>query len=125
MTTDLLNLGGAVGTLLMGLLGLLLPKSAARFVGLQPLTPAGRSEFRATYGGLWSPLALMPLLTQDPIVFAVSGLCWAGAAVGRIVSILLDDALDAQNLKAVGFELVLAALLLVGDPGRAVLALLG
>ena len=33
MTTDLLNLGGAVGTLLMGLLGLLLPKSAARFVG--------------------------------------------------------------------------------------------
>ena len=125
MTTDLLNLGGAVGTLLMGLLGLLRPKSAARFVGLQPLTPAGRSEFRATYGGLWAPLALMPLLTQDPIVFAVSGLCWAGAAVGRIVSILLDDALDAQNLKAVGFELVFAALLLVGDPWRAVLALLG
>ena len=109
----------------MGLLGLLLPKVAARFVGLQPLTPAGRSEFRATYGGLWAPLALMPLVTQEPIVFAVSGLCWAGAAAGRIVSILLDDALDAQNLKAVGLELAFAILLLAGDPGRAVLALVG
>ncbi len=125
MTLDILNQVGAAGTLAMGLLGLLLPKVAARFVGLQPLTPAGRSEFRATYGGLWAPLALMPLITQDPIVFAVSGLCWAGAAAGRVISIFLDDALDAQNLKAVGFELVFAALLLVGDPWRAVLASLG
>jgi hypothetical protein len=122
---DILNQVGAAGTLVMGLLGLLLPKVAARFVGLQPLTPAGRSEFRATYGGLWAPLALMPLVTQDPIVFAVSGLCWAGAAAGRIVSILLDDALDAQNLKAVGLELAFAILLLAGDPWRAVLALVG
>lgn len=122
---DALNQAGALGTLVMGLLGLVLPRAAARFVGLQALTAAGRSEFRATYGGLWVPLALMPLITQEPIVFAVSGFCWAGAAVGRIVSILLDDALDAQNLKAAGFELVFAALLLVGDPWRAVLALLG
>lgn len=122
---DALNQAGALGTLVMGLLGLVLPRAATRFVGLQALTAAGRSEFRATYGGLWVPLALMPLITQEPIVFAVSGFCWAGAAVGRIVSILLDDALDAQNLKAVGFELVFAALLLVGDPWRAVLALLG
>ena len=122
---DILNQVGAAGTLVMGLLGLLLPKVAARFVGLQPLTPAGRSEFRATYGGLWAPLALMPLVTQEPIVFAVSGLCWAGAAAGRIVSILLDDALDAQNLKAVGLELAFAILLLAGDPWRAVLALVG
>ena len=122
---EVLNQAGALGTLGMGLLGLLLPKTAARFVGLQPLTPAGRSEFRATYGGLWAPLALMPLITQDPIVFAVSGLCWAGAAAGRMASIFLDDALDAKNLMAVGFELAFAALLLVGAPWRAVLAFLG
>lgn len=38
---DALNQVGALGTLVMSLLGLLLPKAAARFVGLQPLTPAG------------------------------------------------------------------------------------
>lgn len=122
---DILNQVGAVGTLAMCLLGLLLPKTAAQFVGLQPLTPAGRSEFRATYGGLWAPLAVMPLITQDPILFAVSGLCWTGAAVGRVASILLDDALDAKNLMAVGFELAFGALLLVGAPWQAVLAFLG
>ena len=122
---DVLNQAGALGTLAMCLLGLLLPKTAAQFVGLQALTPAGRSEFRATYGGLWAPLALMPLITQDPIVFAVTGLCWAGAAAGRMVSIFLDDALDAKNLMAVGFELAFAALLLVGAPWRAVLAIFG
>lgn len=125
MTTDLLNLGGAVGTLLMGLLGLASPKTAARFVGLQALTPAGRSEFRATYGGLWIPLALLPILTRDPMIFVVSGLCWAGAAAGRIASIVLDDARDARNLMAVAFELAFAILLLAGDPWRAVLALVG
>ncbi len=122
---DLLNQVGALGTLAMSLLGLVLPKTAARFVGLQPLTPAGRSEFRATYGGLWAPLALMPLITQDPILFAVSGLCWTGAAVGRIASIILDEALDGRNVMAVGFELAFGALLLVGAPWRAVLAFLG
>lgn len=125
MTTDLFNLGGAVGTLLMGLLGLVLPRTAARFVGLQALTPAGRSEFRATYGGLWIPLALLPILTRDPMLFAVSGLCWAGAALGRTASIVLDDARDTRNLMAVGLELAFAILLLAGDPWRAVLALVG
>jgi len=43
---DALNQVAALGTLVMSLLGLLLPKAAARFLGLQPLTPAGRSSRR-------------------------------------------------------------------------------
>lgn len=77
-----LNIAGAVGTLFMGLFGLLFPNAAARFVGLEATSLAGRSEFRATYGGLWLPLALIPVISQAPLAYAMAGFCWVGAAIG-------------------------------------------
>lgn len=114
--TDWLNLVGAIGTVGMGLLGLLAPTRASAFVGLKPLTPAGRSEFRATYGGLWIALGLVPLLSGEPLAYLMAGLCWALTAAGRLVSILLDRASDPRNWGATVFEGVFAALLLAGAP---------
>ena len=114
--TDWLNLLGATGTVGMGFLGLLAPTSAAGFVGLQPLTLAGRSEFRATYGGLWIALGLVPLMSGEPLAYLMAGLCWALTAVGRLVSIVWDRAGDRRNWGAVLFEGLFAGLLLAGAP---------
>lgn len=111
-----LNLFGAGATILMGFFGLFLPKIAAKFVGLSANTNAGRSEFRATYGGLWVPLGLVPLLTQEPLAFLIAGLCWLGTGLGRIISIFLDKASDGKNWAAVAFEGGFAVLLLIGEP---------
>jgi hypothetical protein len=114
--TDWLNLAGAIGTVCMGLLGLFAPRQAAAFVGLNPVTPAGRSEFRATYGGLWIALGLVPILSGEPLAFLMAGLCWALTAAGRLVSILVDKAADARNWGATLFEGLFALLLMAGAP---------
>ncbi|MCE2828646.1 MAG: DUF4345 family protein [Sphingomonadales bacterium] len=103
---DLLNQIAACATIAMGFLGLLLPTKAAGFVGLVPVTNAGRSEFRATFGGLWLP----------PIAYAIAGLCWFGTAVGRVISILVDQVGDAKNWGGVVFESLFCIALLVGAP---------
>jgi Domain of unknown function (DUF4345) len=110
------NIGGALITLCMACMGLLKPQWAANIVSLEATSVPGKSEFRATYGGLFIPLGLVPLVTMDPLAFLISGTCWLGAAAGRIVSIAADDANTSKNWGATAFEAVIAFLLLVGAP---------
>jgi hypothetical protein len=111
-----LNVAGAAITAGMGLLGLLFPAAASTLTGVTGVTPAGRSEFRATYGGLFLALGLAPLLTGAPAFYALAGLCWIGAAIGRIVSIGLDRAAAPMNFGAVVYEAAIGALLIAGAP---------
>lgn len=113
---SLINQIGAVGTVLMGCFGLFAPRAAADLVGLEPKTAPGRSEFRATYGGLWLPLGLAPLLTGTDLAYQIAGLCWLGAAMGRVASILVDRLGTPQNWGGVAFETLFAAALLMGAP---------
>ena len=103
---------GAALTLALGLLGLFAPGFAAEMVELSARTHPGRSEFRATYGGLFVGLGLVPLATQEPVAFLVAGAAWVGAALGRVVSITLDKSLSPRNWLAVGFEGAIGALCL-------------
>ena len=113
---EILNIAGAIITVLMGCLGLFFPQRAAAFTGLTAVTVPGRSEFRSTFGGLFLLAGSIPLLTMLPATFLVVGLSWAGAATGRIVSIFADDANVAKNWVAVFFEATIATLLLIGGP---------
>ncbi len=123
MFLEILNMLGAAGTIVMGCIGLFFPKRAAVIVGLEPNTTAGRSEFRASFGGLFIGLGVVPLLSMEPIAFAVAGAAWALTAIGRVVSIFADQASSPTNWGGVGFELAFAVLLLVGAPTAALLAL--
>jgi hypothetical protein len=114
----MLNTAGAVATVLMGCLGLFFPKRAAAFTGLAALTPPGRSEFRSTFGGLFLLAGIAPLVVTSPAAFLVVGLMWAGAAAGRVVSIVADNANSPKNWAAVAFEAGFATLLLAGEPLR-------
>jgi len=113
---EFLNPIGAGISVLLGCLGLFLPQRAAAFTGLSAVTAPGRSEFRSTFGGLFLLGGLVPLMTSWPEAYLVLGMSWAGAAIGRVVSIFADKANSPKNWVAVGFEATIAALLLVGGP---------
>ena len=90
------GLFGVIGAGL-GLGALVSPAWAAKFVRMQaePERPDGYAEFRATFGGvfLFLHLAFLTSVFLDAGVIgaaAVLSFGWGGAAVGRILSLLLD-----------------------------------
>jgi Domain of unknown function (DUF4345) len=113
---DTVNMIGALVTMGMGCLGLLTPNLAAKLVRLGPTSPEGFAEFRATYGGLFVALGLAPLIWPEPGLFLVAGLAWAGAAAGRLVSMVADETHLKFNSLSVVFECACAGLLLLGNP---------
>lgn len=113
---DLLNNIGAVLTMGMGCLGLFFPNKASALTGLEAVTNAGKAEFRGTLGVTFILLGLIPIITQSPDAFLTVGVCWLGAAIGRILSIFVDRGSEAKNWGAVAIEVIFAALILVGKP---------
>jgi hypothetical protein len=103
---------GALITLALGVMGLISPASAAAFTSMEPRGAMGISEIRATYGGLFIGLGAIALLQQSPLVFTAVGVAWVGAALGRLVSVLVDRNWTAKNFGGVAFEGVIGALLL-------------
>jgi len=113
---DWLNNVGALATVVMGCLGLFFPARASGLTCLAAQTASGRAEFRGTFGGAFLFLGLVPLLTQNQYAFLTVGLCWLGAALGRIASILIDNGNEPKNWAAVLFEAAFSTLLLIGTP---------
>lgn len=103
---------GAIATLLLGMFGLIAPRRAAAFTSIAPLGANGLSELRATYGGLFVALGAWCLLSQSVVVFTVLGVAWSGAALGRLVSVIIDGNRDQRNLGGLLMELVLGLLML-------------
>lgn len=79
----------------------------------------GKSEFRATYGGLFlggHMFALWTLLSQMPGAELASGALgagWCGSGAGRLVSFMVDKTASRLNVFNVCFEFVLGVALLL------------
>lgn len=110
LATALHNIG-AILTLALGGLGLLRPDLAARLVAVTPNDALGRTEIRATYGGLFAGLGIFALASQDEVAFIMLGAGWVAAAVARTVSTPMEKA-GSLGYRAAAFEAVMAALLL-------------
>lgn len=104
---------GALGTLVLGGLGLLRPEAVSRLVGLAPAAPEGRSELRATYGGFFAALGAFALLAQDQVAFTALGAAWLAAGLGRALSAWLDGVRTPRNYAAIAFEGAFGLLLLI------------
>ncbi len=104
---------GALVTMGLGVMALVRPSAAAAFTGIAPQGKIGVSEIRATYGGLFFMLGASALLFQQASIFTVVGLAWAGAAAGRVISLVVDSSRSSKNLGAVAFEAAVALLLLL------------
>jgi Domain of unknown function (DUF4345) len=104
----------------MGGYAMISPSWASGIVRLVP-NPAhveGKSEFRATYGGLFlaSHLLVAWAIWERPdgwpLAASVLGFGWMGAGVGRVISLFADRAVTGLNLFNVGFEAVMGLALL-------------
>ena len=102
--TEILPLLGAAATLGLGLMGLFVPSAAAAFTSLKPIGLLGRSEIRATYGGLFAAIGLYCLIYREPQAYTLAGCAWLGAAGGRLLSVVVDRSVSPKNLGGVLFE---------------------
>jgi len=101
----------------LGLGAMISPTWAAKLVRMQadPANPDGYAEFRATFGGVFFFLHvafLAAVLLGQGVIGAAAVLCfgWGGAAIGRVLSLLLDgpDVRTRHNYMSVAVELVAA-----------------
>lgn len=104
---------GSLITLLLGFLGLFAPAAASSFTSMEPVGLLGRSEIRATFGGLFVALGLCGLVAQSALVFFVIGTAWLGAALGRFFSVFVDGSRSARNIAAAVFEAAVGVMLVV------------
>lgn len=115
---DILNIAAAVLTIGFGLFGLVAPRYTAAALDLVPgPSNMGLSEMRASVGGLFVALGLACLILGTPIAYAMTGIAYAGAAAGRIVSIALDKPPMQKAFLYFGIEGALAFWLILANLG--------
>jgi hypothetical protein len=102
---------GAILTIALGALGLLRPDLVARLVSVTPDDALGRTEIRATYGGLLAGLGLFALASQDEVAFVALGAGWVAAAVTRLIATPIEKA-GSRGYRAAAVEAALALSLL-------------
>ena len=111
--TDVLNILLALASIGLGAIGWLAPRYTMGVLDLEPRgSTMGTSEIRAASGALFIGLGLGAIFLGSPSAYAMVGFAWAGAAIGRITSIVLDEAPTRRTWGFAATEVVVAGLLL-------------
>jgi Domain of unknown function (DUF4345) len=108
-----LNFIGAILITGLGIVGLLQPLMVAKLIGLTPSAPHGLSEIRATLGGFFIGLGGFALYAQNTAIYGAIGMGWAGAAIARILSLIIDRQINKENIGGVFLEGGIGMLLLL------------
>ncbi|MEM8730087.1 MAG: DUF4345 family protein [Pseudomonadota bacterium] len=112
----ILNVAAALLTIAFGAFGLLAPAWTAAALDLKPDgSTMGLSEMRASVGGLFVITAIAAIWLNQPLAWAMLGFVYAGAALGRGVSLMLDAPPFAKAAVFGGIELVLALWLILAN----------
>ncbi len=119
--TPTLNTLAAILTIGFGLFGFLAPAWTAASLDLAPTNSTmGLSEMRASVGGLFVVTGLAVLWFNNPMAYTMLGVVYAGAALGRFVSIALDNPPLAKAMVFGGIELALAIWLILANMNKSV-----
>ena len=111
-----LNILACILTIIFGLFGFLAPRYTASVLDLAPTSSTmGLSEMRASVGGLFVVAGLAALWIDAPVAYAMVGFAFAGAALGRGVSLILDRPPRGKVLLFGGIEAALAAWLVLAN----------
>ena len=114
--TDLLNILSALLTIGFGLFGFLAPRYTAGVLDLEPTdSTMGLSEMRASVGGLFVVAGAAALWLDSPASYAMIGFAFAGAALGRGVSLWRDAPPVGKVVLFGGIEAALALWLLAAN----------
>jgi hypothetical protein len=109
---ETLNLLLALVSIGLGAIGWLAPRYTMQLLELVPSgSTMGLSEIRAASGALFIGLGLGAIVLATPLAYAMVGFAWAGAAVGRLTSILADGT-SRQKIVFFAVEFAVAGLLL-------------
>lgn len=88
---DILNYIFAAASIGLGCFGWLAPRYTLGALDLsEGKTSMGVSEIRASVGCLFVGLGIGVLIIGTPMAYAMLGFAWAGAAFGRLTSLVLD-----------------------------------
>jgi len=113
---ETLNTLAALLTIGFGLFGFLAPRYTASALDLAPTdSTMGLSEMRASVGGLFVAAGVAALWLDAPLAFAMIGFAFLGAALGRVLSLILDKPPVRKVLIFGGIEAALAAWLLAAN----------
>ncbi len=108
-----LDLICAVLTIGFGAFGFLAPRYTASALDLAPTASTmGLSEMRASVGGLFVIAGIAALWMNAAPAWAMLGFAFAGAATGRLISLLVDNPPKYKCAAFGAIEAVLAAVLL-------------
>ena len=102
----------AAGTILTGMISLIVPRSVQGFTGLTAPGPRGISEIRSVLGGGFIGLGLAPLILGG-VAYDMLGIAYLAIAVARIASIVLDRSYDRSNWISLAVEIVFGIILLL------------
>ncbi|MEM8693111.1 MAG: DUF4345 family protein [Pseudomonadota bacterium] len=110
---DTINLISSLMTIGFGLFGFVAPRYTASALDLEPTASTmGLSEMRASVGGLFVIAGCAAIWLDQPMGYAMLGFAFAGAALGRAISLILDKPPVRKVLIFGGIECALAVVLL-------------
>ena len=113
---DIVNYLVALATIGLGLCGWLAPRWTMDQLDMQP-GPSNMAftEVSAASGCLFVGAGLGAMVLNEPLAWVMLGAIYAGAALGRVTSILRDNAASRQSWTFFGTEAALAAWLLIAN----------
>jgi Domain of unknown function (DUF4345) len=114
---ETLGFAAASITLAIGLVAFLFPRTMLKLVKLAPVVPQAVAEGRAGFGGMLIALGASTIIFAQPFVTLTLGAAWAMAAIGRMLSMIVDRSASAANGTAFLFEAAMAAAALAGVLG--------
>jgi hypothetical protein len=90
---DILNIIFALLSIGLGCFGWLAPRYTMGALDLKGGdTTMGMSEVRASAGALFVGMGIGAIWLGTPEAYLMLGFCWAGAAMGRLTSLVMDGA---------------------------------
>jgi hypothetical protein len=109
-----LKIIAAIGTLLTGLIALLQPKAAAKFLGFSAAGPRGVTETRVLMGAVFIALGMAPLLLSNSLIaYRVVGIMYLEMAAVRLASMFIDHSQEQATWISLALEAVFGVILVL------------
>jgi hypothetical protein len=109
----ILQIIAAAGTILTGLVSLILPNSVRGFTGLDPNGGRGITEIRAVLGGFFIALGAGAIGINSTDAYRMLGIAYLGVALVRLVSMFVDRSVVQSNIISLVVEIIFGVILVL------------